>query len=128
GSSVDGIDWSGVVVKIDHHRPGDPGYGQPPSKFLEASSIGQVIAVLARLAPLGWETIPGPSWPWGPGTYEMVDRDRRDWLPDPGTSSGWDWAISCATSCWYVVPRDLVIAAAADHCLSAAYAGEGPGV
>ncbi len=33
---------------IDHHRPGDPGYGRPPAEFLSASSIGQVIEVLAR--------------------------------------------------------------------------------
>lgn len=37
------------TVVIDHHRPGDPGYGQPPSDFLRASSIGQVIAMLAKL-------------------------------------------------------------------------------
>src|SRR5690606_25570965 len=24
GSSVDGIDWAGETVTIDHHRPGDP--------------------------------------------------------------------------------------------------------
>src|SRR5690554_2562117 len=46
GSSVDGVDWAGAAVKIDHHRPGDPGYGRPPSDFLPASSIGQVIAEL----------------------------------------------------------------------------------
>jgi hypothetical protein len=35
-------------ITIDHHRPGDPGYGRPPSEFLAASSIGQVIAELAH--------------------------------------------------------------------------------
>ena len=29
-------------VRIDHHRPGDPGYGRPPSEFMPASSLGQV--------------------------------------------------------------------------------------
>ncbi len=61
---------------IDHHRPGDPGYGQPPAEFLSASSIGQTIKVLA------------------------MDE----------------------------LPEDIVIAAAADHCLAAAYRGECPGV
>src|SRR5690606_16260759 len=28
---------------IDHHRPGDPGYGKPPAEFFSASSIGQVL-------------------------------------------------------------------------------------
>src|SRR5690606_12375592 len=34
-------------VRIDHHRPGDPGYGRSPEEFMAASSIGQVIADLA---------------------------------------------------------------------------------
>ena len=38
------------VVVIDHHRPGDPGYGAPPEKFWEASSIGQVCNYLG-IAP-----------------------------------------------------------------------------
>src|SRR5690606_16634612 len=44
-------------VRIDHHRPGDPGYGRPPAEFLSASSIGQVVWILAsqdRL-PRDWE-------------------------------------------------------------------------
>jgi len=130
---IGGTDRVIDVRRIDHHRPGDPGYGRPPEKFLPASSIGQVIATLARLMlPLGWETIAGPSWPWESGTYEMTTvRDRRVWRSDPGvydTSGEWDWAVSCGAGCWYLVPRDLVIAAAADHCLAHAYAGECPGV
>lgn len=35
------------AVRIDHHRPGDPGYGQPPVRFWEASSLGQTVAALA---------------------------------------------------------------------------------
>lgn len=31
---------------IDHHRPGDPGYGRPPEEYWEASSLGQVCALL----------------------------------------------------------------------------------
>lgn len=66
-------------VRIDHHRPGDPGYGQPPEEFLPASSIGQVIAELSimrtwreetpegnvyfpweiPIEPAGWRTLPG---------------------------------------------------------------------
>lgn len=75
-----------TVTRIDHHRPGDPGYGRPPSEFLSASSLGQVIAQLAHL-----DRLP-ETWPWGE------------------------------------VPRDLLLAAAADHCLGAAYRGECPGV
>lgn len=34
------------VVRIDHHRPGDVGYWRPPEEYLQASSIGQVLALL----------------------------------------------------------------------------------
>lgn len=74
------------TVIIDHHRPGDAGYGRPPAEFLSASSIGQVIAELARL--------------------------RGD---DP------EDALRSAST-------DVILCAAADHCLAAAYRGECPGV
>lgn len=32
--------------RIDHHRPGDPGYGMPPEQYMQASSLGQVLDVL----------------------------------------------------------------------------------
>lgn len=31
---------------VDHHRPGDSGFGRPPEEAIEASSLGQVAAVL----------------------------------------------------------------------------------
>ena len=65
------------VVHIDHHRPGDPGFGRPPEEFFAASSIGQVFHALAFA----------------------------------GTPS-----------------HEMVLVAAADHCLGAAYRGECPGV
>ena len=34
------------ILVCDHHRPGDPGYGQPPAKFLEASSLGQFLSIV----------------------------------------------------------------------------------
>jgi hypothetical protein len=30
----------------DHHNPGDPGYGMPPDRFMEGSSLGQVLSLL----------------------------------------------------------------------------------
>lgn len=39
--------WSNrEVIVVDHHRPGDPGYGKGPDQYWEASSIGQVCALL----------------------------------------------------------------------------------
>lgn len=34
------------VQRVDHHRPGDPGYGKPPAQYWQASSIGQVARLL----------------------------------------------------------------------------------
>lgn len=66
---------------IDHHRPGDPGYGQPPEKYWEASSIGQF-----------WMMAEKHGWKHG-----LDEKTAR-------------------------------LAAAADHCLGAAYRGECPGI
>jgi hypothetical protein len=38
-----------VPNRVDHHRPGDPGYGKPPADYWLASSLGQVIDRLHRL-------------------------------------------------------------------------------
>lgn len=35
-----------AVRRLDHHRPGDPGYGRPPAEYWGASSLGQVCARL----------------------------------------------------------------------------------
>lgn len=87
-------------IRIDHHRPGDPGYGRPPEEFLAASGIGQVVAVLLRLGI----------------TDGVTDPDGVSFTPDgPG-------------GVWGLVRRDIVMTAAADHCLEAAYRGRCPGV
>lgn len=36
-------------VIVDHHRPGDPGYDCGPSRYLEGSSLGQVLALLGKV-------------------------------------------------------------------------------
>ncbi|TAN10210.1 MAG: hypothetical protein EPN34_11305 [Burkholderiaceae bacterium] len=44
--------------RIDHHRPGDPGYGHPPAEFWRASSLGQAVAVLRNEIGLEVEITP----------------------------------------------------------------------
>lgn len=34
------------VTVIDHHRPGDPGYGKLPEDYLQGSSLGQILSLL----------------------------------------------------------------------------------
>ena len=93
----DGDDPPWRVVVVDHHRPGDPGFGCPPAGFLAASSVGQVVARLAAEGLLaGWVV--------------CVAQDAQG-----------------RTACT-AIPPDLVYAAAADHCLTAAYAAQCPGV
>lgn len=68
----------GAVV-IDHHRPGDPGYGRPPEEFLSASSLGQVIEHLAALAAVGACALP-PGWQIRHGrTYSDATRRSPGW-------------------------------------------------
>lgn len=34
------------VMRVDHHHPGDPGYGKAPHAYLEGASLGQVLRLL----------------------------------------------------------------------------------
>lgn len=108
------------VAICDHHRLGDPGFGRPPAEFLPASSVGQVASLLARN---GWI----PTWPGGRAreghrlgqfTHENDGRWYLTVESPEGDQDLWDVAV----------PQDLLIVAAADHCLTAAYRGLCPGV
>lgn len=46
------------AARIDHHRPGDPGFGHPPAEFWCASSLGQTVAVLRDELALPVEITP----------------------------------------------------------------------
>lgn len=123
------------VIRIDHHCPGDPGYGRPPSEFLAASSIGQVIAELAlahalRLdwapcyhrQPYGWQSQAPQFEPYyGCGHT----RGRLGWV---GSPARWAVGYPAAHTDAIYIPAEIVLIAAADHCLGAAYRGECPGV
>lgn len=150
---VEGLPGMNVRV-IDHHRPDDPGYGRPPSEFLAASSIGQVISVLAELGALAFvvathevesDHADDGEWLWSANRRLP---SSASYLPfgslDFGTSfSGDFFCVSVATPearsgytcvgpaqhrCVALIPRRIVLTAAADHCLGAAYRGECPGV
>jgi hypothetical protein len=109
---------------IDHHRPGDFGHGRPPEDFFRASSIGQVVAELARLDRLDVR-----CWTYHRalavdkcGTLR-VSRHADKAFRDVQVIAGSPRAPVAA-----YIPDDLLMTAAADHCLGAAYRRECPGV
>lgn len=116
GSTVYAVECIDVLpdgwVRIDHHRPGDPGYGRPSHKFLRASSIGCLTVYLAifDMLPESWIRPNSPEV--DPGVIDYVEGA---------------WRIG-GKSAVYTAPQEVVFAAAADHCLAAAYRGECPGV
>lgn len=122
------------VVTVDHHRPGDPGYGRPAADFLAASSIGQVVSILADTALLGLRAI--SRWPRieADGSSYLLRGEYRH-----SAQHGWAVCLSpgqradeydepAVSSLWACVPHDVVLTAAADHCLGAAYRAACPGV
>lgn len=97
-------------------------YGRPPKRFLPESLIGQVISRLASVGALR-ELV--PYWDPYPAEYGPLG-----WLPPSEPPQRWAIRVQTGerTSVWARIPRDLVLAAAADHCIGAAYLGECPGV
>jgi hypothetical protein len=150
GSALDQVLDTREVIICDHHRPGDPGYGRPPAEFLPASSIGQVVAELARAdaLPARWY-----RWPLGSGIptrpchigdppaiastpAEVRQRAGQMYPPGPrGCGTPYPWRVEVAAApqghrygCVVDVDAHIVMVAAADHCLAAAYRGECPGI
>jgi hypothetical protein len=93
--------FMGEVTVIDHHRPGDTGYSRGPEEFLTASSVGQVLVTLR-------------------GGYLSLD-GMGEWRHYNPASAGSEDVPE-------LVDNKLLIVAAADHCLEAAYRGRCPGV
>lgn len=112
---------------IDHHREGDKNYNQPPANFLEASSIGQVILLLHKELSEAWK--PKKDKVWSTIVIEG-DIDKPEIICLAQDPAGM-WALLCPCGYGRVVvpiPEDIVLTAAADHCLEAAYQGKCPGV
>jgi len=89
-----------TVVVVDHHRPGDPGYGRPPEQFWSASSLGQVAQLVAEYLQKQGRS------PEEAGLIPPANSQKSYWPSD----------------------AQLLMIAAADHCLAAAYQGLCPGV
>jgi len=97
---------SHLVRRIDHHRPGDTGYGRPPEEFLPASLLGQVISELAKHG-----AVPD-TWPdQSTANFEARAGDiLRTVTGQWGVVvEGWERESSA------VIPEDLVYAVATSH-------------
>lgn len=122
------------VVRVDHHRPGDPGYGWPAIDFLAASSLGQVWLRLGEMGALGWRAsapealcasllMDGSDWILhAVAKRGVLFRDQRDLDAQARGDAPARQTVKLP------LPREHVLAAAADHCLAAAYRAECPGV
>lgn len=109
----------GAVV-CDHHRPGDAGFERGPEDFLAASSIGQVILMLAKAGVRIETHAPGSVSSWAsddsdrsggraishPAGCEPKDAqtsfdpegyvlwpERPSWIGDRGTAAEWRLVI-----------------------------------
>lgn len=109
-----GISGIEPIARIDHHHPGDPGYGLLPVDFMRAASLGQVIGWLALWGLLA------DIWP-------VTDQVSADKPPGHFFVYQGRMAVQCV-DCSVFVPESHVLCAAADHCLGAAYAGQCPTV
>lgn len=121
-------DWDGTydslacgVTVIDHHRPGDPGYGVGPEGFMAASSLGQVIAYLTANGHPPSIVIERNSV----ATYTATRFRTKDGIWQVRHTEEYDnGGYEAYRDVWYQVPHALVMTAAADHCLPHAYAGK----
>lgn len=105
------------AIIIDHHKPGDFGYAKAPEDFMNASSLGQLYALLAKLGLLDPESAGMDH----AGSYTgRIDFDQA------GTYTVANMGHRAPTV--FFIPKDHVYVAAADHCLEAAYRGKCPGV
>lgn len=119
-------------VRVDHHHPGDPGYGRGPEEAVAASSIGQVISILAGInyLPRDWEVVEGTDHR-SLGEIELsadgayVVGMTPLWVDAPGSGEPYGPTPMARVA---VIPEGVAIVAAADHCPAAAYQGRVPGV
>jgi len=91
-----------ISQRIDHHGIGDFGFDLPPEKYREASSIGQVLLRLHE-------------------QYEFAYEPRKH-------GDGYRHYLTAEGAKPIELPEEFENIAALDHCLSAAYKGQCPGI
>ena len=104
------------IITIDHHYPGDPGYGKGPEEFLPASSLGQVVSFLARHGIVDND--------WTPFEKNLSGVQPGDIVPvtqEDGGQTKELWVVCAADNSLRQIPKEIVYSAASDHCLLDAY-------
>ncbi|MFH2105004.1 MAG: hypothetical protein ABII72_02085 [Parcubacteria group bacterium] len=139
-------DGKGAVIEnqgffVDHHHPGDPGFGVPPNKrgatgyiggYISASSIGQVISLLARARklPKEWDVSSPVDSVEHYEEGDVVEMAMMERLGSFCGEQGPDhepWAVSNGFG-WVKIPKEILIIAALDHCPETAKNGECYGI
>lgn len=123
------------AIVVDHHDD-HPLASARPEEAIPASSLGQVIRLLASkgvgLSPLGWEQVEAIGADQEPGEW-IFDGDADSGFgfgdeEDPEEVGYGEWLIFVEPELALRVPDEIVAICAADHCLAAAFAGSVPGV
>jgi hypothetical protein len=109
-------------IKIDHHRPGDPGYGVKAEDFFNASSLGQMVKFVLSKASSNQRLF-----------FELAKKINGEKLSSRTEGNallynGTRWIFPNSTAMDIALPSEFIYQAAADHCLAAGYAGKCPGV
>lgn len=107
--------------RADHHQPGDFGFLLGPNDFMAASSVGQVIAWLAKQCLLPQRWVRNQKH----GTDIAGSFLERNPRSDSSLFSGWEVVQADSR---IIIPEVFVLTAAGDHCPAAAYAGACHGV
>lgn len=104
-----------IILNIDHHHPRDYGFFLGADKFLEASSVGQLLSfIFTRDLDSALEKL----------NFQYVDRECNI---DGFVFMDDKWFFSINNKC-ISIPKDIMMLAATDHCLKDAYQGGCPGI
>lgn len=102
-------------ISIDHHNKGDYGYKLGANKFLEASSIGQLLSFLANNFQQEFNLLNFIGFIGEKSTGYSFNNKMNMWVLGCGLVS-------------FLIPEQYVVVAATDHCSGEAYRGNCKGI
>lgn len=102
-------------ISIDHHNKGDYGYKLGADKFLEASSIGQLLSFLIQNFEKEFELL---------DFVGFISKESYGFYFDIKLNM---WVYGCGTIS-YIIKKEIVFVAAIDHCSAEAYKGNCLGI